>query len=168
MKRLSGLVLTLTIVFAGVPELSALDGNKAVYAGGTITLFNSSHARVEGRVDLTDPHALVFVAGDLLQRRSSLRIPYSTIQDLEFRQKVRRRLATAVGSTALLGPIGALAFTAKKRQHYLTVVYTDERGLNQVAVLELGKDIVRSTLVAVETRSGTTVEYQDEHARNWR
>jgi hypothetical protein len=61
-----------------------------------------------------------------------------------------------------------LAFTAKKREHYLTVVYTDDRGLNQVAILELGKDIVRSTLVAVETRSGTTVEYQDEHARNWR
>ena len=62
----------------------------------------------------------------------------------------------------------ALAFTLKKREHYLTVVYTDDRGLNQVAVLELGKRVVRSTLLTIEERSGTVLEYQDEDARNWR
>jgi hypothetical protein len=55
-----------------------------------------------------------------------------------------------------------------KREHYLTVVYRDDRGVDQVAVLELGKNVVRSTLLTLEARSGTVVEYQDEHARNWR
>ena len=36
---------------------------------------------------------------------------------------------------------------------------------DQVAVLELGKDIVRATLPIVETRSGKKVEYQDDEAR---
>ena len=36
---------------------------------------------------------------------------------------------------------------------------------DQVAVIELGKDIVRATLPIVETRSGKKIEYQDEEAR---
>ena len=33
------------------------------------------------------------------------------------------------------------------------------------AVLEIGKDIVRTTLAIMETRSGKKIEYQDEEAR---
>ena len=36
---------------------------------------------------------------------------------------------------------------------------------DQVALIELGKDIVRATLPIVETRSGKKIEYQDEEAR---
>ena len=165
MKLLLPLSVSLAMVFAA--ELSALDQNKAAYAGGTLALVNNRHIRVEGHLDLSDPQALVFVA-DSVQRNRLLRIEYSSIHDLEFGQKVRRRVAVATGSTVVLGPLGALAFTAKKREHYLTVVYTDDRGLNQVAVLELGKRVVRSTLLTIEERSGTVLEYQDEDARNWR
>jgi hypothetical protein len=37
--------------------------------------------------------------------------------------------------------------------------------MDQVAVIELGKDIVRTTLPIVEKRSGKSIEYQDEEAR---
>jgi hypothetical protein len=168
MKRLLPLVLMLTMVFAGASELSALGENKAAYTGGTIERFNDLHARVEGRVDLSDPRALVFVPDTVCQGSPSLRIQYSSIHDLELGQKVRRRVAAATGSTALFGPFGALAFAAKKREHYLTVLYTDDRGLNQVAILELGKHVVRSTLGIMESRSGAPIEYQDEGARHWR
>jgi hypothetical protein len=168
MKRLLPLGLTLAMVSAAVTHLSALDENKAAYAGGTIPLFDNSQARVEGHLDLSDPRALVFVADNVPLGSSALRIRYSSIQDLEFGQKVRRRVAAATGGTALLGPLGALAFTLKHREHFLTVVYTDDRAVNQVAILELGKNIVRSALLDIEARSGTVVEYQDEHARNWR
>jgi hypothetical protein len=157
MKRLLTLPLTLTIVFAGGSELSAVDENKAAYAGGTVALLNDSHARHEGHLDLSDPHALVFVA-DFPHGSSSLRIQYSSIHDLEFGQKVRRRVVAATSSTVLLGPLGALAFMAKSREHYLTVVYTDEGGLNQVAILELGKKVVRSALSTIEARSGMAIE----------
>jgi hypothetical protein len=157
MKRLLTLPLTLTIVFAGGSELSAVDENKAAYAGGTVALLNDSQARLEGHLDLSDPHALVFVA-DFPHGSSSLRIQYSSIHDLEFGQKVRRRVVAATSSTVLLGPLGALAFMAKSREHYLTVVYTDEGGLNQVAILELGKKVVRSALSTIEARSGMAIE----------
>jgi len=164
MTRLLPLALILTMVFAAVSDVSALDGHKAAYAGGTLALFNDSQTRVEGHLDLSDPQALVLV----VDGSSVLRVQYSSIHDLEFGQKVRRRVAAATGTTALLGPLGALAFTMTKREHYLTVVYRDDRGVDQVAVLELGKNVVRSTLLTLEARSGTVVEYQDEHARNWR
>jgi hypothetical protein len=163
MKHLLSLALTL-MVSAAVSDVSALDAHKAAYTGGTLALFNDSQARVEGHLDLSDPQALVFVA----EGRSALRIQYSSIQDLEFGQKVQRRVAAATGTTALLGPPGALAFTMKKREHYLTVVFTDDHGVNQVAILELGKNVVRSSLLTIEARSGTAIEYQDEHARTWR
>ena len=65
----------------------------------------------------------------------------------------------------LLGPIGLLTLFSKKRKHYLTIGFKDESDKDQVAVIELGKDIVRVTLPILETRSGKKVEYQDEEAR---
>jgi hypothetical protein len=168
MKRLRPLALTLTMVCAGASGLSALDGNNVAHASGTIALFNDPHTRIGGCLDLSDPHGLVFVADTVPQGSASLRIRYSAIHDLEFGQKVRRRLAASAGSTALLGPIGLVALTTKKRQHYLTIVYTDDRGLNQVVILELGTKVVRSTLAAIEARAGIAIEYQDENARRWR
>jgi len=47
----------------------------------------------------------------------------------------------------------------------LTIGYKDSTDKDQVAVIELGKDIVRATLPIVETRSGKKIEYQDEEAR---
>jgi hypothetical protein len=41
----------------------------------------------------------------------------------------------------------------------------DDTDKEQVAVLELGKDTVRTTLAVVQTRSGKQMEYQDDEAR---
>jgi hypothetical protein len=53
---------------------------------------------------------------------------------------------------------------SKKRKHYLTIAYTDQAGVEQVAILELGKDIVRETLPVMKARSGVEIVYQDEEA----
>lgn len=65
----------------------------------------------------------------------------------------------------LISPAGLFLLFSKKRKHYLTVGYKDGDGKEQVAVFELGKDIVRTTLAVVETRSGKKIEYQDEEAK---
>src|SRR5687768_15124460 len=88
--------------------------------------------------------------------------------DLEYGQKAGRRVGAAVGYTILLGPLGLLTLFSKKRKHYPTIGYTDPAGKDQVAVLELGKDIVRATLPIVETRSGKKIEYQDDEAKRQR
>jgi hypothetical protein len=48
---------------------------------------------------------------------------------------------------------------------FATDRFKDESGMDQVAVFELGKDIVRITLPIVETRSGKKIQYQDEEAK---
>ena len=61
--------------------------------------------------------------------------------------------------------VSPLALFSKKRKHFLTVSYNDAAGKEQAAVLELGKDIIRTTLTIVSTRSVKEIEYQDEEAR---
>jgi hypothetical protein len=48
---------------------------------------------------------------------------------------------------------------------FLTPMIAFAADQDQVAVLEIGKDIIRTTLAVVETRSGKKVTYQDEEAR---
>jgi hypothetical protein len=47
----------------------------------------------------------------------------------------------------------------------VTIGYKDAEGKEQVAVFELSKDIARTTLSILETRSGKKIEYQDEEAK---
>jgi hypothetical protein len=61
--------------------------------------------------------------------------------------------------------VSPLALFSKKRNHYLTISYKDAHGAEQAAVLELGKDIVRTSLKVLEVRSGKEIEYQDEDAK---
>src|SRR5215510_14197324 len=165
MKQLS--LATWIVIFGGGScFLSALDSSKASYVGGTFEPFKVSKAPVSGRVDTAKEH-FTFSPDDKALANHRLRIEYDRIQDLEFGQKTGRRVRTAIGTSFLLGPMGLLSLAAKARQHYLTVGYTDERGKEQVAILELGKDIVRATLTAIEMRSGKQVEYQDNDSRKW-
>ena len=94
----------------------------------------------------------------------NLTIPYSKVIDLEYGQKAGRRVGVAAATFVLLGPVGLLSLFSKKRNHYLTVGFKDESDKDQVAILELGKDLVRTTLAIVETRSGKKIEYQDKEA----
>jgi hypothetical protein len=141
-------LLVLLVVPAAV---LAVDGNKAEYVGGTIAGLKE---KSEGRIDTTNDTALVFTAN----RQSELRIPYAGISELEYGQKAGRRVGVAI-------MISPLALFSKKRNHYLTISYKDDAGKDQAAVFELGKDIVRTTLKSVETRSGKDIQYQDDEAR---
>jgi hypothetical protein len=84
---------------------------------------------------------------------------------VEYGQKAGRRVGAAVATTVLLGPLGLLTLFSHKRNHYLTIGYKDADSKDQVAILELGKDIVRTTLVVAETKSGKKITYQDDEAR---
>jgi hypothetical protein len=146
------------------PILQAVDSKKAAYHGGTISTFTGAKEPVEGRLDTGNTDALILTAEDKPFVGATLRIPYTQIIDLEYGQKAGRRVGAALG-TALINPVGLFLLFSKKRKHYLTIGYKDESGTDQVAVLELGKDIVRTTLPIIETRSGKTIEYQDDEAR---
>ncbi len=151
MRRTIATLVALAVFFA-VP-LSAVDGKKAEYIGGTIS---GVPEKSSGRFDTANDTTLVFTPDK--KGTSPVSIPYGAITELEYGQKAGRRVAVAI----LVSPI---ALFSKKRKHYFTISYNDAAGKEQAAVFELGKDIVRTTLKIVETRSGKDIKYQDEDAR---
>jgi len=159
-------VVALAALLALASHASALDKYKAAYVGGTLAQFRSANDQTEGRLDFGDVSHLVFIVDRNATERRRVRIAYASIQDLEFGQGVSRRVALTMGAAALAGPMALLTHPTSRR-HYLTIAFLDEERRNQVVILELGKDIVRSTLSAVEARSGKPVEYRDEEARKW-
>jgi hypothetical protein len=144
----------------------AIGSKNTGYKGGTVPGFDGAKDEVEGLLDTKNPDQLVFTALANPFKGKTFSIPYNRIIDLEYGQKAGRRVGTAVATTVLFGPIGLLSLLSKKRNHYLTIGFKDDAGKDQVVVLELGKDIVRTTIPIIETRSGKKVEYQDEEARN--
>src|SRR5689334_69689 len=143
----------------------AIDGDAAAYFGGTAAVFNGAKEPVEGVLDTGQEASLIFKAAGKIYKGQSLNIPYQNIIDLEYGQKAGRRVGAAVATTVLLGPIGLISLFSKKRKHYLTIEFKDEAGAAQVAIIELGKDLVRTTLPILKTRSGKEITYQDDEAR---
>ena|SRR5437868_5033466 len=133
------------------PLLLAGDsGGRAQYVGGTVAGLPS---KTEGKISMTDEEVLLFRT-----KQVSVRIPYSKINTLEYGQRVSRHYAAAV----LVSP---LLLLAKKRRHFLTVGYSDERGNQQAVVFQVDKGAVRSVLVSLEAKTGRRVEFQDDDAR---
>jgi hypothetical protein len=155
----------LATILIAESSLLAVDSKGAAYFGGTVAAFSEADEPIEGTLDTKGEEALVFTAKDKPFKGQALAIRYPSIIDLEYGQKAGRRVGTAVATTVLLGPIGLLSLFSKKRKHYLTIGFTGEDGKEQVAVIELGKDIVRTTLPIIEARSGKKIEYQDKEAR---
>lgn len=149
MKRfVSVLLISVFVAHIGV---GAVGGKKAQYIGGTIAGLKEN---VEGRLNTSHEETLTFTPDKGL----AVEIAYARITDLEYGQKAGRRVGVAI-------MVSPLALFSKKRKHYLTLGYKDGNGKDQAAVFELSKDIVRTTLKIIETRSGKQIEYQDEEAR---
>lgn len=85
-------------------------------------------------------------------------MPYEKINLIEYGQKVDRRYLAAVF-------ISPLFLFSKKRQHFLTVGYTDEACRQQAMIFRVNKDDIRMILVSLEARTGRKIEFQDEEAR---
>lgn len=133
------------------PSLQSRDlGGHAEYVGGTITQIP---AGCRGIVQAGDEQFFVFYSG-----KASWRVPYEKINLVEYGEKVDRRYIAAV----LLSPLFLLA---KKKEHFLTVGYSDDDDHQQAMIFKVGKDDIRAMLVSLEARTGRKVEFQDDDAR---
>ncbi len=126
----------------------ALDGKKALHVGGTLA--SQVPPETEGVINTNDEEKLVFLADNSF---ASISIPYARIETLEYGQKASR---------GLLKP---WTLFSKKRRHFLSVGYKDMEGKDQAVVFELGKDILRPTVLVIQVRSHKQVQFQDEEAR---
>jgi len=165
MKKTTVLTLVICLVL-NAPVMAALDSKKAAYHGGTTKdkYFAGAKAAVEGILNTGDEKDLKF---EYTWEKTGkvYTIPYNQIIDIEYGQKAGRRVGAALATGILLSPVGLFLLFSKKRKHFVTIGYKDDEGKEQVAVFELGKDIVRTTLPILEARSGKKIEYQDEEAK---
>ena len=82
-------------------------------------------------------------------------LQYTNINLIEYGQNVDRRYIMA----ALVSPLFILS---KKRQHFLTLGYTDCEQRQQAMVFKVDKKKIRALLVSLEARTGLKVQFQDE------
>lgn len=129
--------------------LCAVRGDEVMYVGGTVGLSEAT----EGRIDTSDVKVLRFSSD-----KGSFVITYEGITSIEYGQKAGRRLGVAVVITVW-------ALFSKKRKHFLTVGFKDEKGVAQGVVLELSKGKPKSVITVLEARSGLKCEYESEEAR---
>ena len=149
MKKLIASLFCLIFLLEPV-AWAGLGSDKTEYLGGTV---NSIKEGTEGTSSAKDEKVFIFnYAGGKLE------IPYDQINDLEYGQKAGRRLGVAIALTWM-------ALFSKKRKHFLTVGFKDDKDKQQAAVFELGKNIVRVQLASLEARTGRKVEYEDDEAR---
>ena len=138
------ITLTLLLTLCGGLAPAARPGSAAEYIGGTLATVSP---RTMGWLITTETESLVFHSG-----KSVIRIPYERINQIEYGQKVDRRLLEA----ALLSPLFALS---KKRDHFVTVGYELEDGQQQALLFRVAKDDVRALLVSVNSLpQGTEVQ----------
>jgi hypothetical protein len=147
MSRLLSLLLLAATAGAAVQP-----GGPAQCVGGSIT---SLRTGMKGEVLTGTPDAFVFAASS-----GTVRIPYDKINLIEYGQEVSRRVMLAW----MVSPMFLLL---KSRKHFLTVGFLDAEGHQQALVLRLDKSVVRSTLAALEARSGRTVTFLDADARKY-
>ena len=155
----------LIIAFLSPTVFAAVGSDKAAYYGGSVTIFAGAKDPIQGELNIAHEEFLILTAERKPYKGMELKIPYKRIEDLEYGQKAGRRVGATIGYTVLLGPLGLLTLFSKKRNHFLTVSWKDEKEQEQVAVIELGKNIVRTTLPVVKARSGKEITYQDEEAK---
>ena len=165
MKKITALSLIICL-FLSTTALAGLGGKKAAYQGGSTKDkdFPGAKDAVEGILNTTDEKDLKFEYA-LNKVNKVYSIPYKEIIDIEYGQKAGRRVGAAIATAILLSPVGLFLLFSKKRKHFVTIGYKDGDGKEQVAIFELGKDIVRTTLPILEARSGKKIEYQDEEAK---
>ena len=142
-------LVVLGIALCGVLAAGS-KGSRAEYVGGTISQIPDGCA---GSVLAVDDQFFVFYS-----HHATLRVPYDRINLIEYGQKVDRRYIAAV----LISPLFLLA---KKRQHFLTVGYSDDDNRQQAMIFKVDKDDIRAMLVSLEARTGRKVEFQDDDAR---
>jgi hypothetical protein len=144
-------VLAVSLSVLAVPSVWAVGSTKVKYVGGTV---GGVPEKAEGRVDVTDPVNMVFL-GD---KGNAVRVPWKTVQSIEYGQRVSRRWKTAIFLTPW-------AVFSKGRKHMVTIGYKDAADADQAVVFEFGKDVYRTALAALKVKSGKEIACQDEEAR---
>ena len=152
MRRTLSLVLILSLLWIPFAE-AAVRGKSARYVGGTLSVFKDA---VNGTWDMAESE-VVFAAE---KGGGKVSIPYAKIETIEYGQKAGRRVGVAL-------VVNPLFLFSKKRKHFVSISFLDADGKKQGAVFELAKNIVKESVMALETKSGKKVEFESDEAKKF-
>jgi hypothetical protein len=143
------IVILLAFVFMlNFPAFAGNTNDETVYVGGTEKIDEGS----EGSASIENEKEFVFEYSG-----GQLVIPYDRVTDLEYGQQAGRRVGLAIAMP--------LTLLSKKRKHFLTIGWKDEKNEQHAAVFQLGKSVVKPTIATLESKTGKKVDYQDDDAR---
>ncbi|MBK7928592.1 MAG: hypothetical protein IPJ98_14205 [Bryobacterales bacterium] len=129
---------------------AAVRGDEVMYVGGTMQHIPD---KTEGKLALDAPTGAEFNC-----EKGRFTIPYKGITSLEYGQKSGRRIGVAIA-------ISPIALLSKKRKHFLSIGFRDDKGVGQGAVFELSKNETRTVITTFEAKSGKKVEFESDDAR---
>lgn len=129
---------------------AAVRGDEVMYVGGSMQEIPD---KTEGKFVMDAPTGAEFNCD-----KGKFTILYKGISSLEYGQKSGRRIGMAIA-------ISPIALLSKKRKHFLSIGFTDEKGAKQGAVFELSKSNTHTIITTLEARSGKKVEFESEDAR---
>jgi hypothetical protein len=143
------MVCALVMALGPAPMRAGGRGDRVEYVGGTVAELSRFST---GFIDVTGDRYFRFET-----RSAIVEVPYDNINVVEYGQNVGPRYFLAFSPP--------LFMMSKKRDHFLTVGYEDDRGRQQALVFRVGKGDIRALLACLEARTGRKVEYQDVEAR---
>ncbi len=148
--RKSIALVVVCIMALGIGAFAGLGSDKTAYIGGTE---NQIKDGTEGESSAKDDKVFLF-----MYKGGKIEIRYEQVNDLEYGQKGRAQTWPCSDGKSV-------ALLSHKRKHFLTIGWKDAQDKQHAVVLELGKSIVRTTIVTIEARTGKKVEYEDDEAR---
>ena len=149
MRKSVALALILAFLWLPLADASVSSG-EVMYVGGTVAGLPEA---TMGKLDTNSDKVLVFNSP-----KGRFEIAYENVTSLEYGQKAGRRVGVAI-------VISVWALFSKKRKHFLTIGFTDEKDKPQGVVLEIPKGTAKSFITIIEVRSGKKVEYESEEAK---
>ena len=161
------MISTGCVVLAFFQIVTYIPAKSARYIGGTA---NIPH-EVTGTLNAGDEKTLAFAWEKSSKTEAGgWRVAYNQVTGLSYGQHAGRRVGGAVAAAATFwgAPAAVPMLLVKKRRHYVTIEFLDEKGQKQGAIFLVGKGAIEPLLDQLEARTGKKVQCEDEEASKTR
>lgn len=116
----------------------AVEQGQVQYTGGTIASIKEGTI---GKLDTTSDTTLTFESGS-----TKLAIPYAKIESYQYSQVLAHHLG-------VVATVAVVLVKYRERRHFFRIQFRDEHDVNQVAVLEVSKDMPRALQAVLAARA---------------
>ena len=162
------MISTAYVALAFFQVVTYIPSKSAKYVGGTAATIPRE---VVGELNTADQKTLSFDWGKGGKTDAEgWHVAYSQVTGLSYGQHAGRRVAAASAAVGgfITAPAAIPLLLVKKRRHYLTIEFLDDKGKKQGAIFLVGKNAIGPLLDDLAAKTGKKVQYEDAEARQAR